>query len=93
MPARTAPEPATSGRRVLQWGHHLGAEDSAIVTSLLTAARKRGELAGGPTELGGIGVVASVELAVRLMLNDVDRYDDLIPKRRRGLLVVARHPL
>ncbi len=53
----------------------------------------RGEFRdGGPIEVGGVAV-PSVELAVKVMLADLDHYDDLSLKRRRDLLTVARRRL
>ena len=52
-----------------------------------------GEFAdGGPIEVGGV-VLPSVELAVKVMLADLDHYDDLGLERRRDPLVVARRRL
>ncbi len=53
----------------------------------------RGEFAdGGPIEVGGL-VLPSVELAVKVMLADLDHFDDLSLERRRDLLTVARRRL
>ena len=68
--------------------------DSFAMVRDLRERLERGDFAGrGSIELDGIGVVSSVELAVKLMLNDVDHYDDLSPKRRRDPLIVARRRL
>ena len=54
---------------------------------------ERGELADlGPIEVAG-GTLESVELAARIMLADLDHYDDLTLETRRDLLVVARRRL
>ena len=53
----------------------------------------RGEFAdGGPIEVGGVSL-PGVELAVRVVLADLDHYDDLTLEQRRDLLVVARRRL
>ena len=53
----------------------------------------RGEFAdGGPIEVAGV-TLPRVELAVRIMLADLDHYDDLALDRRRDLLVMARRRL
>ena len=53
----------------------------------------RGEFAdGGPIEVGGVAL-SSVELAVKVMLADLDHYDDLSLEQRRDLLTVARRRL
>ena len=53
----------------------------------------RGELAHlGPIDVDG-GTVASVELAARILLADLDHYDDLPARYRREKSVVARRVL
>ena len=53
----------------------------------------RGEFAdGGPIEVAGVAL-PGVELAVKVMLADLDHYDDLGLERRRDPLVVARRRL
>ena len=53
----------------------------------------RGELDGlGPIPLDGAAVVGT-ETVVRIMLADLDHYDDLPPEQRQDLLVQARRGL
>ena len=50
----------------------------------------RGELDGlGRVELDG-GIILVANLAARILLADLDHYDNLAPKWRRDLAVVAR---
>ena len=53
----------------------------------------RGELDGvGAVPLDGAAVLGTATV-VRVMLADLDHYDDLSPEQRRDLLVQARHRL
>ncbi len=45
-----------------------------------------------PITIGGLPL-SSAELAARIMLADLDHYNDLPPEHRRDLLVEARHRL
>jgi hypothetical protein len=50
----------------------------------------RGELDGGaPIEIGGLRL-PSAQLAARIMVADLDHYDDLSPEERGDWLVEAR---
>ena len=54
----------------------------------------RGELAGlGPVEVGPGQVLPSAELAAKIMLADLDHYDDLPLQQQRHPLAVARRRL
>jgi hypothetical protein len=68
-------------------------DDLAAWLAELRGRVARGELAGrGPIEVAG-GTLASVELAARVLLADLDHYEDLSLARRRDPLVVARRRL
>jgi hypothetical protein len=68
-------------------------DDLAAWLAELRGRVARGELAGrGPIAVAG-GTLPSVELAARVLLADLDHYDDLSPARRRDPLVVARRRL
>ncbi len=55
----------------------------------LRARLERGHVDGGPVTTHG-GTLPSAELAAKVMLADLDHYDDLPLERRRNPSVVAR---
>ena len=62
-------------------------------TAALRDRLARGELDGRtPVTIGGLRL-PSAELAARIMLADLDHYDDLTPEQRRDMLVEARRLL
>ncbi len=64
-------------------------DDLAAWVAELRARVARGELDGrGAIAVGG-GQLA-VDLAARMMLADLDHYDDLPPEQRQDPLIVAR---
>ena len=80
---------ATPGAR------YVSADPHELATWIAELHRRvaRGEFAdGGPIEVGGV-TLPGVELAVRVVLADLDHYDDLTLEQRRDLLVVARRRL
>ena len=65
-------------------------DDLATWIADLRSRVARGELAApGRVELDG-GIILVAELAARVLLADLDHYDDLPPTWRRDLAVVAR---
>ena len=80
---------ATPGAR------YVSADPHELATWIAELRRRvaRGEFAdGGPIAVGSVAL-PSVELAVRIMLADLDHYDDLTPEVRRDLLTMARRRL
>ncbi len=83
-------------RRIATPGAPYVSTDPHELATWITELRRRlarGEFAdGGPIEVGDV-VLSSVELAVKVMLADLDHYDDLSLEQRRDLLTVARRRL
>ena len=67
-----------------------GRDDLDAWIAALRDRAARGELDGRtPIVIGGLRL-PSADLAARIMLADLDHYDDLAPEQRRDMLIEAR---